>query len=512
MHNKSNAANYSAYTVGDYSIFLTNLDDIYKIFEKNLEFIQNKENEFTNSYMKLDSKLYEEKLGFEPDKNIPKLDLFKKFLEKKLFQGYDIKKIDLCYKLNEIISLQKNLEELNEKIERIEFDQSIIKKNEENGIKGDKRFYYDFCACYRESLEQIKNKKKFFEKRMNDLKESSKENTSENFCGVAFITFNTIKEQEDYLYKMNKSCCSRLIDGFITLFQIYFYCLCPFYCFCFCFCFCWFCCCRCSCCCKDKNENSLNFYKRKLKFERAPEPEDVIFENLEVGFKTQFKYIIYTCCVSLLICSISYRISDRLYGQQTLNGQRNKAYKFYLISFSITMINIVIDSILEIVVEQLIKCQRSYTLTNFQATYSVNLTFFWFFNSCIIPSIYELAFSGPGDHEIITNNLPTKFLVNSFLTPIMWTINVKFAIKKIKKCILEQKDKINYNQKELNEIYELQSMNIAAKYSYLVKTVFMSFYFSSVFPLGFGISFIGLIFAYGWKNIIFLKCIKNQKN
>ena len=100
MHNKSNAANYSAYTVGDYSIFLTNLEDIYKKFEENLEFIQNKVNEFSNSYMKLDIKLYEEKLGFEPDKNLPKLDLFKKFLEKKLFQNYNIKKIYLCYKLN----------------------------------------------------------------------------------------------------------------------------------------------------------------------------------------------------------------------------------------------------------------------------------------------------------------------------------------------------------------------------------------------------------------------------
>ena len=61
------------------------------------------------------------------------LDLFKKFLEKKLFQGYNIKKIDLCYKLNEIISLQKNIEELDEKIERMEFDQSIIEKNEKMG-------------------------------------------------------------------------------------------------------------------------------------------------------------------------------------------------------------------------------------------------------------------------------------------------------------------------------------------------------------------------------------------
>ena len=57
---------------------------------------------------------------------------------------------------------------------------------------------------------------------MNELKESSKENTSENFCGVAFITFNTIKEQEDYLNKINKSCCSLLFDSFITLNKIYF--------------------------------------------------------------------------------------------------------------------------------------------------------------------------------------------------------------------------------------------------------------------------------------------------
>ena len=61
--------------------------------------------------------------------------------------------------------MQKNIEELDEKIGRIEFDQSIIKKNEERGVKGDKRFYYDFCICCKESLEQIKNKKKVKKKK-----------------------------------------------------------------------------------------------------------------------------------------------------------------------------------------------------------------------------------------------------------------------------------------------------------------------------------------------------------
>jgi hypothetical protein len=69
---------------------------------------------------------------------------------------------------------------------------------------------------------------------------------------------------------------------------------------------------------------------------------------------------------------------------------------FYVISFSITIITNVIDLILEIVLEKLIKCQKAYTLTDFQATYSINLTFFWFFNSCMIPAIFEFIISGPG--------------------------------------------------------------------------------------------------------------------
>ena len=197
LYNKSRALNYSIYSIGDYSIMMINLDDIYEKFEENLAYIQNKENEFSNSYQKLDFKLYEEKLGFEPDKNMSKLNLFKKFLEKKLFKNYNIKRIDLCYNLNEIISLQKSLEELDEKIERIEFDQSMIEKNNKKGIKGDKRIYYSYLCC-EESLESIKKEKKDKEKTLNELIESSKENN--NFCGVAFATFNTIKEQEDYLH------------------------------------------------------------------------------------------------------------------------------------------------------------------------------------------------------------------------------------------------------------------------------------------------------------------------
>jgi hypothetical protein len=178
IFNKSNAANYLVYTVSDYSIMLTNLNDIYKIFDENLKYIQKKENEYNLSNKKLNKKIYEDKLGFEPEENMPKLDAFKKFLQKKIFvkkrknkteplQYYDINRIDLCYELNEIITLQKEIEELDEKIHRIEFDQSIIEKNNKKGIKGDKRIYYSCSLCCEteESLEDIKYEKEVKKKR-----------------------------------------------------------------------------------------------------------------------------------------------------------------------------------------------------------------------------------------------------------------------------------------------------------------------------------------------------------
>ena len=222
--------------------------------------------------------------------------------------------------------MQKEIEELDEKIERIEFDQSMIEKNNKKGIKGDERIYYTCCLCCEneESLEQIKKEREEKEKKMNELIESSKENTSEHFCGAAFVTFNTIKDQEDYLSHIQQNCCRRLMDAFITLFKIFFYCFCPFLCSCLCCCCCF--CCYCSCCSCDKE--SMNFYERKIRFERAPEPEDIIFENLEISFKTKLKNIICVSIVSLILCGIGLFFNELIYliqlGREESKEQNDK--------------------------------------------------------------------------------------------------------------------------------------------------------------------------------------------
>ena len=137
--------------------------------------------------------------------------------------------------------------------------------------------------------------------------ESSKENTLENFCGAAFVTFNSIKEQEDYLYQNNKNCCYSLTETFLTLIKVYYYFLIPYFCISF-GCFCCFCCgncCYCSCCnTSGEKEDPLNSYKRKIRFEKAPEPEDIIFENLEISYETKLKNIICISFASFIFISV----------------------------------------------------------------------------------------------------------------------------------------------------------------------------------------------------------------
>ena len=88
----------------------------------------------------------------------------------------------------------------------------------------------------------------------------------------------------------------------------------------------------------------MNFYERKIRFERAPEPEDIIFENLEISFKTKLKNIICVSVVSLILCGISLFINEILYLIQ-LRREENEGQNDKNTIIDIFSIIIVLDRI-----------------------------------------------------------------------------------------------------------------------------------------------------------------------
>ena len=528
LFNKSNAADYLVFTVSDYAVFLTNLYDIYDKFKEyikkkdkdkdkdkeKIENIDDKDNEKESSKKKKKKSkgkiLNVDKSNSDIKDNKSKLDQFKDYLNEKIFrmtrkekkeknaQDYGINRIDLCFKLEEMVKLQKQLDEIDEKQQRIEFDPYISEKNKEFGLEGDNRYFYsDFlglaCCCEtKESLKDIKKNKVEIETKINELIKASKEDTDKYFGGAAFITFNTIKQQEEYLSKLP----SNFFDYLVAFFKKFFYIFC-------------------SCCSK---KDSLGYYKRHIIFEAAPEPEDVIFENLETKPFWRAINTIIVYLISIIICGVSF-IAIVALNKLQVKVDKNKEDKtthtvlLYVISFGITGVTSAIDIILEIVLEKLTKWEKQTTWTNFYLSYSLKLTLFSFLNSAVLPIVCEFVINKSNGYQFLINNMLMKFLVNSFVTTIMWTINVGCVLKSFRQCIIEKKDKdkIGYNQKELNEIYELPPMNVAAKYSYIGKTLLMSFLYIPIFPLGLGISLLGFILGYWLEKYNFANMYKKPE-
>ena len=493
LFNKSNAADYLVFTVSDYSIFLCNLYDVHKTFIKIQKDNQLPENE-------------NEKIRSSSN-NENELEKFKTFLKEKICLGpngetFIINRIDFCYKLEKLAELQKKYEYCQELIAEIEYDPKVKKQNKKDGLEGDDRKYIatKFLCCKEEKkLADINKEKDELEKKINELIEDSRKNTANYFGGGALITFDSIREQELYL----KNLPNNFIEYFFQFLRNMAYIFC-------------------SCC---FNVNDINYLKRNIKFEAAPEPEDIIFENLETSpfakiMRTTLVYII-----SIIICAVSFAIIVVLNYVQVskLDQSDNNDLLLYILSLVITAVTSGIDFFLEIVLKTLTEIEKQATKTDFSLSYSIKLTLFTFLNSALLPLFSEIVINqSDSGYKILISNMLMKFLVNAFVTPIMWTMNVGFFMKKIQIWFIERKIKseenlpeeektFDKNQKELNELYELPPMNVELKYSYIMKTLLMSFLYIPIFPLGVLISLIGILLGYWLEKFNFANMYKRPE-
>ena len=112
----------------------------------------------------------------------------------------------------------------------------------------------------------------------------------------------------------------------------------------------------------NKEKDTLNFYKKNIIFEKAPEPEDILFENLEFDSKPNAKHAICLYFIFLIIFNLSLFINSLLYEyQKSIDEYKDKNDKTtitYALSFLITIISSIIDLIFEIALEKLIKWQK----------------------------------------------------------------------------------------------------------------------------------------------------------
>ena len=504
IYNKNMTYDFQLTSPSDYTVMVTNMKQLlthYLSIKKKYEEMQLQEpNKLNEDGTPFDfEKNLREELGLSDintekenknksirKKEISKLEEFSAFIENNICidankEKYNVQQINICFKLNKYMNLEEQLQMRKTQKVKIEKHPYQIKRNKEKGYIGENRRYFSsflsyynlyWCNCCDKgiSLSQIEKEKVEIEKGIADLMKASEDINQNNFSGVAFISFNTLKEQEDFLSQFPSNIFSYFIKYIKDLKYI--------------FCF----------CCFKKN------LKTNLDAQKAPEPEDVIYENLEYSYiERNFRtFIVYIISIVLIIICFGIYIGINIL-QDKINDKAIHKILSYIISLINTCVSSALNYIFQMILDFLTKMEKQYTMTEYYRSYSVKLTLFSFFTSAVVPLICELIKNSDG-YQILISNMLMMFLVNAFVTPIMWTMNFTYFLKKFRIYMIERKvdpdSRHNMTQRELNDLYELPSMSISYKYSYLAKTLLMTFLYIPIFPLGIVISLVGFILGY----------------
>ena len=516
LYNINHKYNLSITSPSDFTIIISNFHSAFKIFWENIikintviKAIKNKIYDDNDSADNLEK--YEKEIKILGLKDYPKdneiniFDGFKQFIMNKICIGqngekFNIYRINVCYKIDEFMKIEEKIQEIKRKIYKIEHQKYQIERNEELNLKGQKRKYFynlfqylgiEFCNCSccekSQTLNDLEDQKDKLENQLKELLKQTNNLSEENFSGVVFITFNTISEVEKFMETYPKNFIMSVFKAIKNL--KYFLC----------------------CCCLDKSKRAHFFLNRNNRVNVAPEPEDVIFENLQYSPFRRFLRTLLVYFVSLIMISVCFIIILFLNDFQ-FKKTKNNSNKL-IIKYGIALlINLIISSLnttFKFFLEGLTKLEKHISNTDYYLSFSIKLTIFTFLTSAIIPLISSYYHSG-SKYDILLANMLTLFLSNSFLTPIMWSLNFECFKKCIRRCLINDNYQ-NYTQDELNKIYELLDMKISYKYSYIFKTLLMSFFYIPIFPLGIAISFFGFLFGYFLEKLNFAKFYKKPE-
>ena len=504
----------------DYAVLITNLHSAFDIFYNQINGLneiirkaENKQENLQNSLIIQDKNedSYRIILGqfkelgldnFDQKKEIDALNGFIEFLKNIICDNENGKKnniylVNICYKIIRYLHLQKNIEKNNNELYIAKNDPEQILKNINLKLsEEEKRYFYypldifDLYVCpftlweKSKKITDIEKEKNKFEEEQKNLLKKTENLTRDNFSGAIFIIFNSMKEKDKFLENHKKNIIISIIKSIYNL--KYYICF----------------------CCINSSKRKQYFLKNKMIIEQAPEPEDIIYENLEFSQIERLFRILLVYIISFIIIAICFFFILYLNKFQIESDkEKNSIVKKYGISLSISLIITIINSVFQKLLLFFTKLEKQICMTNYYLSYSIKLTILTFLSSTIIPYLSSNYYEEHLNHDILITNCFTMFLSNSFIVPITWIFNLDFFIKKLRIYIINKKKK-RLPQKELNNLYELLDMNIASKYSYITRTLLMGFFYLPIFPLGIPICFLGFIFVYILEKYSFIKMYK----
>lgn len=182
-------------------------------------------------------------------------------------------------------------------------------------------------------------------------------------------------------------------------------------------------------CCVDNHVGS------KYSFERAPEPNDVFWENLNIHPCHRYKNVLLTYLATLGVIGICFGIIWGI-NQAKIELVGNKEYSnskwVQGLSIAVSIVIIIINMLLRVVVRRFSLFEKHETYSNHNLSVAMKLTMARFINTAIVPILVDRGFDRWTAQGGLVSDIFYLLLSIAFVDPLVYWINIPSISKKIK--------------------------------------------------------------------------------
>ena len=240
---------------------------------------------------------------------------------------------------------------------------------------------------------------------------------------------------------------------------------------------------------------------RKIRVEQAPEPSDIIWQNLGESTFNLIKRRVYTYTASTLLLFLSFIVvlmlkSYQLRVYQDLpESQRNQPMtssqnlKFLAISGSISVVIMIINQVLDFTMLFFCELEKHNSVDDFNMSYMKKLVRLQFFNTCGVLSLSHMILNHDGASGIWQQGgliydaciiLLSKFV----MLPLKIVLDPKVLIKWIQRRLLEKNVKRSEMlQYEANELYTGSELNLSGAFGDGLEVYYACMFFLPIVPI-----------------------------
>ncbi|CAK82673.1 unnamed protein product (macronuclear) [Paramecium tetraurelia] len=250
------------------------------------------------------------------------------------------------------------------------------------------------------------------------------------------------------------------------------------------------------------------FRNNNIFVKKAPEPGDVIWGNLGITIKEQYKRKLITNAMTLLLLAIGFGLLLALsYTQNVINqniskGSTAEAALVTFIGFASSILILVINTILAKMIIKFAELEQQATRTDYNISVAYKMGVAQFLNTAILTLIINLFISGnisSLDQAIwqtggLNSDVMLIFITNSIMPWLTQLIDINYFYKLyVRQKIIQQGENCKYTQNEANKAFEGPSIDLSQKYANLCKTLMFTFLYSALLPIGVCFTFISIV-------------------